>query len=341
MQAELVGYRRHPFHSTADVQTFLARRGNQTVGRIAAIDNRAHRHTYPEENLGFAGFFEAINDQEVANELFSAVLDWFANRNIKWLRGPANPSLNYDCGLLIEGFDCPATFMMPYNPDYYPALWENFGFNKSHDLLALELNTEMMDETRDQRARLAILRREVEQRHTLNVRPVDTKHFKQDVRNFLEVYNLAVKNTWGFVAFSEAEILKLSGDLRHLIIPELTAVVELDGRTVGAMFAMLDYNPLIKDIDGRLFPFGFLKLLFGRKKLRRTRIMAASVVPEYQRWGISLILAGELFRRGMEWGIEEVEMSYILESNRPARKQLEQMGARRNKTYRIYDYHSD
>lgn len=340
-QAELIGYKRHPFHDQADVQTFLARQGNEVVGRIAGIDNRAHRAAHLDETLGFVGFFDSIDDQEVADGLLGAVADWFADRDIRWLRGPANPSMNYECGLLIEGFDCHATFMMPYNPDYYPTLWEQFGFSKSHDLLALEVDIGMMDDTKDFREKLQYMYREVERRHTLNVRMVDTQNFQRDVRSFLDIYNLASQQTWGFVPFSESEILQLSGELRHLIVPELTAVVELDGRNVGSMFAMLDYNPLIKEIDGRLFPFGFLKLLRRRKNIRRIRIMSANVVPEYQRWGISLMLVGELFQRGMAWGLEEAEMSYILESNRPARKHLEQMGARRAKTYRMYDYRGD
>ncbi len=142
-QEELVGFRPHPFHDDADVQAFLAVRGDQVCGRIVAILNHGHNRRYHEQ-LGFFGFFETIDDQQVANALLDAVREWFAERGIERMRGPVNPSLNYEVGLLIDGFDSAPTFMMTYNPPYYAALIEHYGFSKVQDLYAFWGHVEML-----------------------------------------------------------------------------------------------------------------------------------------------------------------------------------------------------
>ena len=133
---ELVGFRPHPFHEVADVRTWLACRDGQVCGRIAGIVNHVHNEKYHEKR-GFFGFFESIDDQQVAHGLFDAVRQWLAEQGIHQLRGPVNPSLNYEIGLLIEGFDSPPTFMMTYNPPYYAQLVESYGFGKTQDLYRL------------------------------------------------------------------------------------------------------------------------------------------------------------------------------------------------------------
>ncbi len=135
-QRELVGYKRHPFYEDAEGQTFLATSGGDVVGRVAAIVNRAHNRTFPEDPRGFLGFFESVDDQQVANQLFDAAREWLGQRDMRNLRGPLNPSLNYECGMLVERFDMSPTFMMTYNPPYYSRLWEQYGFVKAQDLFS-------------------------------------------------------------------------------------------------------------------------------------------------------------------------------------------------------------
>ena len=137
---------------------------------------------------------------------------------------------------------------------------------------------------------------------------------------------------------SEGEIRHMAAGLKHLIVPELTVIGEVDGRAIGSTFGLLDYNPRIKLIDGRLFPFGFLRLFSRRHKIKRIRIISTNVLPEYQRWGVGLVLVNGLLPKVLEWGIEEGEFSWVLESNHLSRKTLEKGGAKRTKTYRIYDY---
>lgn len=333
-QKELVGFKPHPFYKQAEGQAFLARRGGQVQGRVLALVNHAHNRRHKEER-GFFGFYESIDDPEVARGLFDAVRQWLAERNIEKLRGPTNPSLNYECGLLIEGFDTPPTFMMTYNPPYYARLWEDYGFRKAQDLYAYEAHKDMLA-TVD--PKLAFIVEEATRRFNVKMRSLDKSRFRDEVTMFLDLYNKSLAGTWGFVPFSDDEIGRLAAGLKHLIVPELAAVAEVEGRPVGAMFCLLDYNPRIKEIDGRLFPFGFVRLLWNRKKIPKARLLSANVLPEFQRWGLGLVLGAHMVPLGLSWGMTEAEMSWVLESNHLSRKSIERGGGKRTKTYRIYDY---
>ncbi len=281
------------------------------------------------------GFFECIEDQAVAQSLFDAAKSWHAARGCERLRGPLNPAMNYECGLLVDGFDSPPTFMMTYNKPYYERLITANGFVKSHDLYAYWGHIDML-QSLDRK--LQFIAEEAKKRFNLNVRPLDRKHFRRDVASFLYIYNQALPGTWGFVPMSDSELEHAANGLRQLIIPELTRIAEFEGRPVGVVFALLDYNPLIKEIDGRLFPFGFVKLLWKRRKIKRVRLISTNVLPEFQRWGLGVVLLNELLPAVLNWGIEEGEFSWVLESNHLSRGSLERGGAKRVKTYRVFDF---
>jgi len=335
VQIEMVNYKHHPFYNDAEVQTFIARQGRTVCGRIAAIDNFGHNRRYADDQVGFVGFFESIDDQQVANPLFAAAQEWLAGRNLPCMRGPMNPSLNHECGLLIEGFDSLPTFMMPYNPPYYPMLWEGFGFQKKHDLFTFEGDREMLAEV-DQKVFFVF--EEVKRRFGCTIRPLNKNQFLEDVRVFLDIYNRSLVGTWGFVPMSDAEIDRTSRDLKHLIVPELALIAEVEGKPVGAVFGLLDYNPRIKAIDGRLFPFGFVRLLWNRRSITKLRLVSTNVLPEYQAWGLGMFLHVSLVKPGIAWGVHDVEYSWVLENNHLSRKTLERGGAKRTKNHRIYDF---
>ena len=332
-QRGLVGFHRHPFYQDAEVQTFLAFREGQPVGRIAAIVNHAHNRQHKEQR-GFFGFFESIDDQEVADSLFDAAQQWLVGHNIRSMRGPCNPSLNYECGLLVDGFDTPPYFMMTYNKPYYGRLIEGCGFQKSQDLYAFWGNAEMLGGLDPKLLRICL---QAAERFNVKVRPLDKSRFREELDMFLDVYNQSLGGTWGFVPLSAAEVRHLGSQMRHMIVPELAQVAEVDGKPIGAVFGLLDYNPRIKQINGRLFPFGFIRLLSNRRSLKRMRLISTNVVPEYQRWGIGLVLLNALVPKAKEWGMEEAEFSWVLESNSLSRGSLEKGGAKLTKTYRIYD----
>lgn len=336
-QKQLVNYKHHAFYDNAECQTFLALQNGRPCGRIAAIVNHAHNRCH-NERRGFFGFFESIDDQQVANGLFDASRLWLADRDMHCIRGPMNPSQNYECGLLVEGFDTPPYFMMTYNKPYYGQLVENYGFRKSQDLFAFRGDVSMLD-TVD--SKLDFIYNAAIERFDLVIRPMDRSRFRQEVETFLKIYNESMTGSWGFVPLSDGEVHHSAGTLRYLIDPDLSTVIEAEGKPVGMTFGLLDYNPRIKAIDGRLLPLGFWKLIRNRREIKRIRFLTANVLPAYQRWGLGLVMLGALVPCGLKWGMQEAEFSWVAESNSLSRRSLERGGAECSKTYRIYDWQLD
>lgn len=333
-QKGLVGFAPHPFYERNKAQAFLAYRGGEVVGRVLAILNQGHIERFGEKR-GFFGFFESVDDEQVSQGLFDAVRAWFADQGIYTLRGPTNPSLNYELGLLIEGFDTPPTFMMTYNPPYYERLIESYGFRKTQDLYAYWGHVSMLPKIRQ---KLKPICDQIVERFNVRLRILNKKRFLEDVELFLEIYNRSLVNTWGFVPMSEAEVRHMARGLRWLMVPELALGAEVDGRMVGAVFCLPDYNPRIKAIDGRLFPFGFIRLLRNKQAIKRVRVISTNVLPEYQLLGFGLVLLEGLVPKALDWKLEEAEFSWVLESNALSRGSLEKGGAKRTKTYRLYDF---
>jgi GNAT superfamily N-acetyltransferase len=331
-QQELLGFRKHPFYERSKSQSFLATRGGRDVGRITAIVNAGHIDRYKEQR-GFFGFFECDEDTAASRALFQAAGDWLHAQGMTCIRGPANPTLNYECGLLIEGFDTPPFFMMTHNRPWYAQLVEDAGFGKIEDMFAFWGETSMLGGLDP---KLVTMVEGVKERFGVTIRPLDRRRFADEVRTFLHIYNESLGGTWGFVPLTSGEIDHMAASLKYLIEPELTLVAEVDGKPVGAVFCLLDYNPRIKAIDGRLFPFGFLRLLWNKKAIKRLRAISTNVVPEYQAWGIGLVLMNGLYERFMKWGLREVEFSWVLESNYLSRRTLERGGALVTKKYRMY-----
>jgi GNAT superfamily N-acetyltransferase len=332
-QEELLGFRPHPFYEKSKSRSFLATRGGTDVGRITAIVNAGHIERYGEQR-GFFGFFECDDDSAAADALFGTARDWLRGQGMTAVRGPTNPSLNYECGLLIEGFDTPPFFMMTHNRPSYPALVEAQGLEKIEDLYAFWGRLEMLESID---SKLGVMVEGVKERFGVKVRPLDQRRFDEEVRMFLEIYNSSLGGTWGFVPLSPGEVKHMAASLKHLIVPELALVAEVDGKPIGTVFCLLDYNPRIKAINGRLFPFGFLKLLWNKKAIKRMRAISTNVVPEYQAWGVGLVLMAALVPQLYAWGMDEVEFSWVLESNHLSKRTLERGGALVTKKYRLYD----
>ena len=336
-QSGLVGFRtfghKDPFYERNESQAFIAVDGKNVLGRICAIWNRGHIDRY-NDGVGFLGFFDCIDNTDVAQGLFNAAADFLKQRNCTVLRGPVNPSLNHTLGLLIDGFDSSPKFMMTYNPPYYEKLFEENGFKKTQDLYAYWGEVAMLPKVRE---KLLPICEQIQERLGATVRSVDVKNFQRDVEMFLNIYNRGLTNTWGYVPMSLKEIEEMAFFLKYLIVPELTAAVEVDGKVVGASFALPDFNPRIKAINGRIFPFRWVKLLWRKEEIKSIRVISTNVLPEYQMLGLGLVLLNALVPKVVESGITDAEFSWVLESNTFSRGSLEKGGAIRTKTYRIYD----
>lgn len=332
-QQELVGFRYHPFYDRNPHVNFIAFKNGQPAGRITALVNHGHNERF-EEKRGFFGFFESIDDQEVATRLMSEACRYLVGQGMTDVRGPCNPGLNYELGLLVDGFDSPPTFLMTYNPPYYERLLTDFGFEKSQDMYAYDGHISMIANLDP---KLAFVIQEIKRRFNVVVRRFDLKRFDEEVRLFLDIYNRSLVGTWGFVPMTDAEVKHQAKGLKHLLIPELTTVIEVDGRPIGAGLGLMDFNPVIKKINGRLFPFGFLRLLASKRKLKRIRLMSTNVLPEFQKWGFGLLALERMLEDVTRLGIETGEFSWVLESNHLSRASLERADLKRSKTYRLYD----
>jgi GNAT superfamily N-acetyltransferase len=235
---------------------------------------------------------------------------------------------------LVDGFDRSPFIMMTYNPPYYEKLFQAAGLEKSQDLYAFWGHIDMLGGLD---AKLKYMSDCATERFGIAMRPMNKKKFRQEVEMFLDIYNQSMAGTWGFVPLSANEIRHMAAGMKYLIQPRLAVEAEVQGKPIGASFAMLDYNPRIKEIDGRLLPFGFAKLLGNKRGIKNMRVISTNVVPEYQAWGVGLVLLGGLLPMVHEWGIREAEFSWVLESNKLSRGSLERGGAVHYKTYRLYE----
>jgi hypothetical protein len=329
----MIDKEKHPFYKDSDTEFFLAEKDGEIVGRIAAIVNHNY-NKFHDEKTGFFGFFESINDQEVANKLFDTAGTWLKEKGMIVMRGPMNPSTNYECGMLITAFDLSPFVMMTYNPEYYLKLVDNYGFIKAQDLNAYQLKYETT--VSDKLKRVAEI---VQKRKDFKIRSINMKNFDDEVKTIKEVYNNAWSKNWGFVPYTDAEFEHLAKDLKMIVEPSLVLVGELNGKAVGFSLTLPDINEiLIKIPNGRLLPTGIFKLLLNKKKVKAARIIVLGIVREYQKLGFDAAFYYETWKRAAEINIKVGEASWILENNIMMNRSAEMMSGKLYKKYRIYDY---
>lgn len=320
---------RNPFFEHARARLFLARRDGQAVGRICAHVDDNH-NSFHHEKCGFFGFFESVDDRDVAGALFDAARGWVRSQGMEALRGPFNFTTNDTAGLLIDAFDSPPVVEMTYNPPYYPKLVEGCGLAKAMDLYAYFFDVEKMD-----RRRIRMLAERIE-RKGIRFRHIDIRRFGEEVKTFKEVYNQAWADNWGFIPLTEQEIDHLARNFKSIIEPRFVIFAFEGNRPVGALWALPDYNVLIKKFGGRMGPWQIIQFLLGRRKIKHGRVMTAGVIKDCQHRGIEAGLISRVFENGLSMGYRTGELSWVLESNLPMIKLAEAVGARVYKTYRVY-----
>jgi GNAT superfamily N-acetyltransferase len=332
---EALDDRRNRFYDQASRELFIAVRNGMPVGRIAAIENRAH-NDFHGDRIGFFGFFEAQEDQEAATALVGAAGDWLRARGLDAIRGPVSPSTNHECGLLVRGFRWQPTFLTPWNPRYYAALLEGAGLRGVKDLLAyfIPMNDDRfaLPEKFAEHARRAVGEQRVE------FRDLDLRRWKQEIDLCWEVYNAAWEPNWGFVPMPRPEFQQMAEGLKYLLVPQFAFAAEVDGQPAGFCLVVPDFNHVLEhNPSGRLFPTGLLKLLIGKGRLKSGRIMALGVKREFRTAGIFALFADELFRRGRAYGAVGAEASWILEDNELMNRPLRAIGAKEYRRWRMYE----
>ena len=327
----------NPFFRHGEMQLFIARRGGRDVGRVAAILDRNH-NDFHGEKAAFFGFFESENDPEVAGKLLEAAALWGRERKMTILRGPTNPTLNDEAGLLVDGFDSPPVMMMTYNPPHYAALIEGQGFSKVKDLLAFWFPLEEKPLERLTRVAERFRRRSPE----IQVRNVTRGSLKRDLGKIREVYNEAWEKNWGFVPMTGEEMDFMAARLKPLLVPELLWIGEAprpDGSLEPMAFMLMlpDYNVAIAPTRGRLLPFGWLRFLLARSRVRTVRVVTLGVKKPWRQSGIQSIMMADSLRFLLKKGYTGAEVSWLLEDNELVIGAVRLWGGRLYKTYRIYD----
>ncbi len=335
----LLDREKHPFYGDgreADIELFLAHDDGRVVGRIAAIINHAHNRAHGER-AGFFGFFECEDRPDVARDVLAAAENWVRERGAEVVRGPVNPSTNYECGLLVEGFERPPVLMMAYNPRYYTDLIEGAGYTKAKDLWAyfspvhgtsLERLERLADRTRRRNPGLV-------------TRGANMKDFTGEVRLAKSIYNSAWEDNWGFVPVSDGEFDWLAKELKPVVLPELVRFAFVDGEAVGVLLCVPDWNPVMGDLDGSPFrhPLRTLKhVLYSKaENMEGLRLILLGVKPGFRDRGIEAVLLGEGLRVSIDTGYQWCEYSWILEDNELTKRAVRLMGGEVYKVYRVYE----
>lgn len=329
-ERERLDPKKNPFFAHAEARLFLATRDGQVVGRIGAIDDRLHNETH-KDNAAMFGFFEA-EDREAARAVLGAAEGWAHARGRSRIRGPINPSLNDNCGLLVDGFDTDPMLLMPHNPREYAGFIEGAGYAKVKDLYAW-----LYDIQRDMPTVVTRIIERVRQRLNLTLRPLEMTEFAREADRLREIYISAWQDNWGFVPPTAEEFRHIANEMKPIFDKRGAVVAEAEGRLVACVVALPDINQALKGTGGTLFPTGLIKLLMRNRYIDQGRLLLLGVDREYRATGLYPLLMDQLRRQCAGSQYKRVEFSWVLEDNRDINQPAEAAGAIKYKTYRIYE----
>jgi hypothetical protein len=327
----LLDSRSHPFWEFSERVLFLARRGSEAVGRIAGIIDRRNNQFHDEE-MGIWGFFECVDDAEVAETLFSSVETWVRHKGMTFMRGPLNPSANYEAGLLVQGFDDPPVLLMTYNPPYYSRLVESCGFAKEKDLFAFRIDggyrlPEWMDRLAGRIAR----------KKGIHIRPYRPKDEDAEFDRIREIYNDAWSANWGFVPLTDEEMRGIQKSVRSFADPDLTFFIDYEDEPAAVCVIFPDINPLLKRLNGRIGLLGLLKARLYSREINGLRLLMFGVKEQYRQLGVPMLAFHHIFEVVRKKGkYEYMEMGWTLEDNEAINSLIEEAGGRRCKKFRLF-----
>ena len=325
---------KNPYFDHAKYCSWIAYRDDRPVGRISAQIDRLHIDRY-QDATGFFGMLEAEDNKATFQLLLDTAASWLRDQSMRRISGPFNLSINQELGLLVDGFNTPPSLMMGHARPYYAQRIEECGFQQEKDLLAYLINSDFkMTKTAK-----SIMARTKDKIH---VRRLQKSNFIEELRIMRDIFNDAWSKNWNFVPFTSAEFKHMGKDLKLLADEELVKIAELDGYPVAFIVVLPNINEIIQDLNGRLLPFGWLKLLW-RLKVKYPKSVRIPLMGVRCRYHDSLMGAALSFsviaavmQPGLDRGIKEVELSWILEDNMGMRGIIESIGGRVYKTYRIY-----
>lgn len=330
-QKKLIDTKKNPYYNNAELALFIAEHEGKIAGRISAVvDHRFNE--YHKSKTGHFGFFECIDHQPTADLLLRVAEDWLRDKGMEDVLGPASPGMMDMIGFLVEGFDKDPRIMMPYTKPYYEKLVLAAGYEQEMDLLAYDINQDVVTKDRMDRAKEIVLKRNP----GMVIRPVNLKKIKEEVEIVRHIYNEAWKDNWGFLPLTKEELAATADEFKLILDPDIAHIVEVNGRPVAFSISLPDLNQIFKKMNGNLFPFGIFRLLFGRKKIDRLRTALMGVLPEYQGKGIDALLNQRTIELAKGKGYHGSELSWVLGNNQDMIRVAERLGANIDKTYRMY-----
>jgi hypothetical protein len=322
---------KHPFWEFSQRILFLARRGKETVGRIAGIiDGRYNR--FHDEKMGIWGFFECADDPQAAAALFSSVEGWAHKKGMTFIRGPLNPSTNHEAGLLIQGFDMQPSLMMTYNPPYYSRLVESCGYFKEKDLLAFLIDSDYkLPGWMDRLAGKIAKKRGVRITHFL------PKDADAEIALIRQIYNDAWSDNWGFVPLSEKEMQDIGKSVMEFVDPDMAFFIYYEDEPAAFCLVFPDINPLLKHLNGRVGLLGALKYFLYKKEIVGLRLFMFGIKEKYRQLGLPMLAFHHIYevvRKKEKY--RYMEMGWTLEDNEAVNSLIEEAGAKMVKKYRIF-----
>jgi GNAT superfamily N-acetyltransferase len=325
--------KRNPYFKHSEVEFILAYREDKIVGRIAVTINNNY-NAFHNCNVGFFGFFDCINDQNVANQMLQYAENYCSTRNATQLLGPANFSTNDTATVLVDGFDGPPVVQMSYNFPYYKDLLEQAGFSKEMDMFAYLLKT---DKVNDKSIQLASRLTDRLASRGIKIRNLVKKNWDKEINAIKEIYRSAWEKNWGFVPPTDEEFAFLAEGLKLLADERYIHIAEHNGKTVGFAAALPNINEItIKSRRGRLLPFTIFNLLFKKTKTKMVRVILLGVIEDYRKMGIEAVFFAKMIKTARENGLVAGEASWILENNVMMNQAAINLNGEPYRTYRIY-----
>jgi len=323
---------KNPMLNHCETQLFLLVDGGKVIGRCSAFVDRM-AVDYWGEPIGLFGSFECMEDEKGAHLLLDAVCGWLNRKGMKSMRGPWSFA-SQEWGLEIEGGSRPPVILAPHNPSYYADFFESFGLEKAIDHLAYLAD---MADGYQFPERYLTLTEKIQARYGVTVRPVDMKDLEQEVMIIVDLSNRSISDNWGYYPVTEEEAKAMARDLRQIVNPDVILIAEdRQGQPIGFALSLPDINTLLKDMHGRMLPFGWLKLLLGLKHIRQYRMWGLGVVPGYQGKAIDTLLYKATYEALKDLNVC-MEINYVLENNHRMNNALLKLGVKPIRRYRVYE----
>ncbi len=328
--------KKNPFFDNNHADLFMIKKGDKIVGRIAFILNRTHNQSH-NQNIGFFGFFEVIEDYSVAKALLDKVVKLAQSNGLTGILGPTNLTTNDTCGILTSGFNASPIIMMPYSKPYYKEFMIQYGFKELMVLNSYQMFSHDLKKFYEKPVVQKIKHRISSK--NITIRKIDYKDYKNEIKLLCDIYNESNKDNWGFVPLSLKEFIFMADDMKTIIPENLILFAVTNNKPIGFVVAMPDYNIAFKHLNkGRLLPFGIFKFLWYKRKIDKARILILGVSSKYKKTGIDLLLYEQINKQLNNNGFIQAEACYVMDNNIPMNSIIKKMGGNKTKTYSLYNY---